>query len=328
MKDCVPGSCVTGTVARPTCLDMVVGNAGGQRRRIRSAVYQLSESTGGADADALIASRDAAFAARERRRQLSTGDARLSLTRRIRLESVESAGFSPTAQRLWTFDRSTEIALMEEMLLRTAQLVGVKSPPTKCVHTLVASVASRYPENDFHSFTHACDVTISAYVLLTKFGGAARLRPIDAFTLIVTAMMHDVAHPGRTNKFEATTESELVAEYGEKGTYERLHAETAKSILETPGCEIFAAAGFSVEDQRWAMDLLEYTIFGTDIGCHKSIMDEWGELFPAREGEEAGTSKLDSLDMTDERRRELVRMLMKTSDLGCCAKPWAVARHW
>ena len=135
---------------------------------------------------------------------------------------------------------------------------------------------------------------------------------------------------------EATTSSALVATYGEKGTYERLHAETAKSILQTPGCEIFAAAGFSEEEQRWAMELLEYTILGTDLGCHKAIMDEWGELFPARQGEgevgeagaEAEVSRLDGLEMTEARSRALVRMLMMSGDLGCCAKPWAVARHW
>ena len=205
MKDCVPGSCVTATVARPPCLDRMVGNAVPlRRRRIRTAVRQLSFTESGTDADALIASRDAAFAARERRRRLSGGSGgggSPKPKRRTRLESVESAGFSPTAERLWTFDRTTEIALMEEMLLQMAELVGVKDLPTKCVSTLVTCVASCYPENDFHSFTHACDVTISVFILLTKFGGAARLRPIDAFTLVVTAMVHDVAHPGRTNKF-------------------------------------------------------------------------------------------------------------------------------
>jgi hypothetical protein len=59
------------------------------------------------------------------------------------------------------------------------------------------------------------------------------------------------------------------------GTYERLHLETAKGILSSPDCNVFAAAGFSEEDQAWALELLEYTVLGTDLGTHFGAMDEW-----------------------------------------------------
>jgi hypothetical protein len=93
--------------------------------------------------------------------------------------------------------------------------VGIEALPTECVKTLVERVARCYPDNDFHCFTHACDVSISAFVLLTKFGGMAWLRPVDCLTLLVSALTHDAGHPGKTNAFEKQTQSDLVKRYGE-----------------------------------------------------------------------------------------------------------------
>lgn len=115
MKDSVPGSCVTGTIHRPAVLDMMVGNAGPRRHRIRSAVRQLSFEKGGADADAMLAAREAVFVNRSADAEDGTAlgsDPR----RRPRLDSVQSAGFSPQSQRLWNFDRTTELELVEELI--------------------------------------------------------------------------------------------------------------------------------------------------------------------------------------------------------------------
>ena len=97
--------------------------------------------------------------------------------------------------------------------------MGVQSLPQACVKALVERVASCYQENTYHCFTHACDVTISAFALLTKYGGAEYLRPIDSITLVLSALMHDAGHPGKTNAFEKQTQSELVEAYGEVGEH-------------------------------------------------------------------------------------------------------------
>ena len=93
--------------------------------------------------------------------------------------------------------------------------MGLHSVQEACVKALVHRVASVYQDNTYHCFTHACDVTISAFVLLTKYGGAKYLRPVDSMTLVVTALMHDAGHPGKTNAFEKQAQSEIVKAYGE-----------------------------------------------------------------------------------------------------------------
>ncbi len=117
-----PGSCVTGTVARPAVLDMVIGSSEVRRHRIRSAVRQLSFQRGepSEDADAMLAAREAACSHRSTDAPAGTDPPRAD--RRPRLESVQSAGFSPQNQRLWNFDRTTEIELVEELLLQLVYL--------------------------------------------------------------------------------------------------------------------------------------------------------------------------------------------------------------
>ena len=119
LKDYGPGSCVTGSVVRPAVLDMVIGSGEGvpRRHRIRSAVRQLSFTSGGEDADAMMASRDAACVQRDA--DATQGAAPASGPRgRPRLDSVQAAGFSPHSQRLWKFDRATELELVEELILQ------------------------------------------------------------------------------------------------------------------------------------------------------------------------------------------------------------------
>ena len=117
MKDCRPGSCVPGSIVRPAMLDMVIGSAGTRRHRIKSAVRQLSFQSGGEDADAMLAAREAVCVQR-------SADAQEVAARgsdaqgRPRLESVQSAGFSPHSQRLWSFDRATEIELVAELFVQ------------------------------------------------------------------------------------------------------------------------------------------------------------------------------------------------------------------
>ena len=54
-----------------------------------------------------------------------------------------------------------------------------------------------------------------------------------------------------------------------------MHLDLAKRILSSPECNIFASAGFSEEEQAWALELLEYVVLGTDLSTHVGVMEEW-----------------------------------------------------
>lgn len=54
-----------------------------------------------------------------------------------------------------------------------------------------------------------------------------------------------------------------------------MHLDVAKRILSSPDCNIFVSAGFSEEEQLYALELLEYVVLGTDLSIHFNVMDEW-----------------------------------------------------
>ena len=307
-----------------------------RRRRIRSAVRQLSFEAGGEDATSLVEAREAAFV-KEKEKQAAEREAERGADespRRVRLDSLEAAGFSPQSSRLWSFDRETEEELMEEMLLQLAEMSGLPKMSALTVHTFVGRVAGHYSDEvDFHSFTHAVDVTLSAFLLLTRYGGREHLQPVDAMAILVAAMCHDAGHPGLTNPFQKATQSELVSQYGEEATLERMHISIGQSILRSPGCNVLDAAGFSAEEQAWASELIEFAVLGTDLSTQSTVMAEWAEMFgdggsaAGAEGA-AASSCLCGFTMDEAARKAVGRLLLKTADLGCCAKPWAVAQHW
>ena len=68
---------------------------------------------------------------------------------------------------------------------------------TEMVKAFFAEVAEAYPSNPYHSQEHAADVLQSTHVLLMSHGSLRGfLTDVDLFTLMVSAVCHDLHHPG------------------------------------------------------------------------------------------------------------------------------------
>lgn len=66
---------------------------------------------------------------------------------------------------------------------------------------LVRATAARYQLQPYHNFRHAFDVFQAAYLLLVRSGQVKFASKVEQFTLLVTALLHDVGHVGLTNGF-------------------------------------------------------------------------------------------------------------------------------
>merc|ERR1711971_954494 len=67
--------------------------------------------------------------------------------------------------------------------------------------------------NPYHTYTHACDVLASLCRILTMVRWQAWLSDVDVFALLVSAICHDIGHPGYTNIFLVETQGELAMRY-------------------------------------------------------------------------------------------------------------------
>lgn len=151
--------------------------------------------------------------------------------------------------------------------------------------------ACRHAYNDFvlyHNFRHVVDVLQAVFFFLIQIGTlphypkdspltasppsaiASLLKPIDALTLLVSAIGHDVGHPGVNNAFLVALNAPLAQLYNDRSVLESFHCAAYSQILRRYWPSAF-------EDMAMRK-LMINSILATDMGLHFDYMSNLGNL--------------------------------------------------
>lgn len=140
----------------------------------------------------------------------------------------------------------------------------------------------------YHNFRHVIDVLQATFHFLVNVGAlasyparcpttpvpkspvAALLTPFDALTLLITAIGHDVGHPGVNNGFLATLNAPLAQLYNDRSVLESFHCAAYAQILRR-----YWPAAF---EDRGMRALMISSILATDMGLHFDYMKKLGDL--------------------------------------------------
>jgi high affinity cAMP-specific and IBMX-insensitive 3',5'-cyclic phosphodiesterase 8 len=107
-------------------------------------------------------------------------------------------------------------------------------------HWLQLMERNYHSTNTYHNSTHAADVLHAAAHFLEKTNVKELLDPLDAASVLIAAVVHDVNHPGRTNSFLCSSGDELAILYNDISVLESHHAAFSFSLTtNTHGCNIF-----------------------------------------------------------------------------------------
>ena len=154
-------------------------------------------------------------------------------------------------------------------------------------------MASRAAYNSFvlyHNFRHVIDVLQATFFFLVQLGTlppyppnatmpeasknpspiAALLKPFDALTLLISAIGHDVGHPGVNNAFLVALNAPLAQLYNDKSVLEAFHCAAYSQILRR-----YWKSAFEDTSMR---GLLINSILATDMGVHFKYMTDLGNL--------------------------------------------------
>jgi hypothetical protein len=154
-------------------------------------------------------------------------------------------------------------------------------------------VACRAAYNTFvpyHNFRHAVDVLQATFNFLVHIGAlppypsstripatpieksplAALLKPFEALTLLISAIGHDVGHPGVNNGFLVVLNAPLAQLYNDRSVLESFHCAAFSQILRRHWPQAF-------EDTKMRT-LMISTILATDMGLHFDYMKKLGDL--------------------------------------------------
>ena len=155
---------------------------------------------------------------------------------------------------------------------------------------LMASRAAYNGFVNYHNFRHVVDVMQAIFYFLIQLGTlppfpassvqsgvnrqaspvAALLKPFDALTLLITAIGHDVGHPGVNNAFLVALNAPLAQLYNDKSVLEAFHCAAYSQILRR-----YWKAAFEDIPMR---GLMINSILATDMGMHFNYMKELGNL--------------------------------------------------
>ncbi|KAI2788983.1 hypothetical protein POX_e07009 [Penicillium oxalicum] len=188
----------------------------------------------------------------------------------------------------------------------------------------------------YHNFRHAIDVLQSVFCFLLNIGVlppygpigqspvdrspiASLLTPFDALTLLISAIGHDVGHPGVNNFFLVKLNAPLAQLYNDNSVLEAFHCAAFSQILRRHW-----PAAFKDKQLR---KLLISSILATDMGVHQKFMERMGSLqekFHANDKSVDGWKPQD-LEMY---KTLLCGLLIKCADISNVARPWAIAEKW
>jgi hypothetical protein len=191
-------------------------------------------------------------------------------------------------------------------------------------------------EVHYHNWRHAVDVTQSIYSFLVLFGlcpsnnskiastpgqgGIERvLTPLDGLNLLVSAIGHDVGHPGVNNAFLVACNHPLAHMYNDKSVLENYHCAAYSQLLRRHWPKLATINGFR--------STMISTILATDMQRHFDYMTQLGELKERISNSEAEVEEWS--DKEKGQSRELVMaILMKAADISNVARPFDISSTW
>ena len=153
---------------------------------------------------------------------------------------------------------------------RTAALLGPELQlPRAPMECLARRVRALYHGNLFHNYYHAVSVLHAAWLLAGLPAIAARLQPIETLALLLSALGHDLEHPGHSNALERALGTRLSLLHNDSSILERHHASVLSCLLvDTPGL----LQGLSPRHRAELRALTLAAVLHTDIAGHQELM--------------------------------------------------------
>jgi hypothetical protein len=166
------------------------------------------------------------------------------------------------------------------------------------------------PDNHFHNFYHASQVLNNAYHLL-KNGADKFLTPLEVLLVFVSALCHDLDHPGNNNNFETKKKSWLAKRYADDAILERHSLSITLALLDYDATSI--CSSMDSEDNFIFRHQLRNAIISTDMTHHKHLVEQMAVPYDVND--------IDS-------RHSLCIHILHCADLSAQTQSIDLARRW
>lgn len=210
--------------------------------------------------------------------------------------------------------------------------------PTDQLTTFLVACRAAYNQFvPYHNFRHAVDVLQATFDFLIHIGAlppypdaldslpptqtspiTSLLQPFEALTLLVSAIGHDVGHPGVNNGFLVVLNAPLAQLYNDRSVLESFHCAAYSQILRRHWPRVF-------EDTKMRT-LMISSILATDMGLHFDYMNKLCDLQKKLQSEPE-IHKWPTRTL-EEQRALICSLLIKCADISNVARRYDTALQW
>jgi len=133
----------------------------------------------------------------------------------------------------------------------------------------IKNVSELYHDRPYHNFYHATNVFHKTYMMLTECLLFQKLNLDISFSILISALTHDIDHPGNNNLYEINTCSPLANKYNDLSVLEQHHCCVTFDLIEKH--KLFE--NFTKQEFLICRKTIISCIIGTDMNNHKNNLD-------------------------------------------------------
>ena len=218
------------------------------------------------------------------------------------------------------------------------------------VREYVSLIADMYPDNHFHNFEHASHVTMSVTKLLSRIvapsdmdytddiQARAKLHdhtygitsdPLTQFACVLSALIHDVDHPGVSNATLVAENDKLMQVYGGKSLAEQNSVDLAWNLLMTEQYRPLLTILCRDESELYRFrQLVVNSVMATDIldpDLKKLRNARWEKAFSTSGTKDSHDGSREGINR---KATIVIEHLIQASDVSHTMQHWNVYTKW
>ena len=223
------------------------------------------------------------------------------------------------------------LPIMGKVILDSFGLYSDDIISTEKLDPFLVSISNQYFKTTlYHNSMHGADVTQSLclYFLNSNAEEICQSLVLDLLGILISALGHDLSHPGLTNPFHINSSSELAITYNDVSCLENFHASTLFRTIRKPETDIFEK--LSVQDYKTIRKRMIGNILATDMVNHGKIMTLIKSRIAINKAEnKAKFELLSGNEKTKfEEQQSLFDFLIHAADLAHNTKLFNISLKW
>ena len=184
------------------------------------------------------------------------------------------------------------LPIMGRVMLDYFGLINDKIIAVNKLDNFLVSVTDQYLTTTlYHNSMHGADITqsICLYFINSNAEEVCQTNVLDLLSILISALGHDIGHPGLTNNFHINSSSEMALTYNDISCLENFHLSKLFRTIRKDETNIFEK--LSTQDYKTIRKRMISEILATDMANHGKIMTNIQSKIP-----EILLEKLKSLD--------------------------------